>query len=85
MLFTQEQPSIKAYSRPQLWNDTNSRQLLEEYYPWFLPTYNSYRYPVQRVDTIRLFALLNMGGIYIDLDQVRAAKPLTHHLLKIIS
>ena len=39
-------------------------------YPWFLDTYDNYRYPIQRADSIRYFILASHGGIYIDLDNV---------------
>jgi inositol phosphorylceramide mannosyltransferase catalytic subunit len=54
----------------QLWTEQSSRDFIEESYPWFLSTYDSYRYPVQRVDTVRLFLLREYGGIYLDLDNV---------------
>jgi hypothetical protein len=47
-----------------------SREFIETYYPWFLSTYDGYRYPVQRVDTVRYFILRHYGGIYLDLDNV---------------
>ena len=40
----------------------------QEHYPWFLPTYRSYPYDIQRVDVLRYFILHHHGGIYIDLD-----------------
>ncbi|KAJ2902671.1 glycosyltransferase family 32 protein [Zalerion maritima] len=52
----------------KLWSDKDSREFLEERYPWFLPTWDTYQYPVQRADAIRYFALHHYGGIYIDLD-----------------
>ncbi|KAK0720092.1 glycosyltransferase family 32 protein [Lasiosphaeris hirsuta] len=52
----------------KLWTEKASRGLIETEYPWFLTTYDRYRYPVQRVDAIRYFLLLHYGGIYLDLD-----------------
>lgn len=40
-------------------------------YPWFLETFQNYRYPIQRADAIRYFVLAHYGGTYIDLDDVR--------------
>lgn len=40
----------------------------QEHYPWFLPTYLSYPYNIQRVDVLRYFILHKLGGVYIDLD-----------------
>ncbi|KAG7193426.1 uncharacterized protein KQ657_000844 [Scheffersomyces spartinae] len=51
-----------------LWTDEMARQFILEEYPWFIPTWDSYPYPIQRADAIRYFALLHYGGIYIDLD-----------------
>ncbi|KEZ41843.1 hypothetical protein SAPIO_CDS6649 [Scedosporium apiospermum] len=52
----------------KLWTSRNSRKFIEEQYPWFLPTYDGYRYPIQRVDALKYFILRHYGGIYIDLD-----------------
>lgn len=66
----------------QLWTDENSRGILchegraditafiEAKYPWFLPTFDSYPYNIQRADVIRYFALAYYGGNYLDLDLV---------------
>lgn len=51
-----------------VWNATMARDLLEEYYAWFLPTYDGYRHPIQRVDAIKYFILWHYGGVYLDLD-----------------
>ena len=47
---------------------TQCALVLQEHYPWFLPTYLSYTYNIQRVDVLRYFILHHHGGIYIDLD-----------------
>ncbi|KAI0472231.1 nucleotide-diphospho-sugar transferase [Xylaria cf. heliscus] len=52
----------------KLWTIKNSRDFIEENFSWFLPTYDNYKFPIQRVDVIRYFALRHFGGIYIDLD-----------------
>jgi mannosyltransferase OCH1-like enzyme len=51
-----------------IWNASAARDLLEEHYAWFLPTYDAYRYPIQRVDAIKYFLLWHYGGIYMDMD-----------------
>ncbi|KAK4159034.1 nucleotide-diphospho-sugar transferase [Cladorrhinum sp. PSN259] len=51
-----------------LWTEKKSRDFIEAEYPWFLRTYDGYRYKVQRVDAVRYFLLLHYGGIYMDLD-----------------
>lgn len=52
----------------KLWTDKKSREFIADEYPWFLETFDSYPYPIQRADTIRYFVLHHFGGIYIDLD-----------------
>ena len=55
----------------QLWTAKSSRDFLEKEYPWFLKTYDTYPFGVQRVDALRYFLMRHFGGIYIDLDNVR--------------
>ncbi|EFN54978.1 hypothetical protein CHLNCDRAFT_10358, partial [Chlorella variabilis] len=52
----------------RLWTDADGLKFIEDHYPWFLPTYLSYPYNIQRVDVLRYFILHKLGGIYIDLD-----------------
>ncbi|PLW34560.1 hypothetical protein PCASD_12932 [Puccinia coronata f. sp. avenae] len=51
-----------------LWTDQSGRELIEREYPWFLPVYDGYRYPIQRADAVRYFILHHYGGVYMDLD-----------------
>lgn len=51
-----------------MWTDDMARDFISEEYPWFLKTFDSYKYNIQRADVIRYFALIHYGGIYIDLD-----------------
>ena len=51
-----------------LWTDADSRKFLVEHYPWFVPIFDAYPYPIQRADAIRYFILHHFGGIYMDLD-----------------
>lgn len=51
-----------------LWTDEMARDFIAEKYPWFLKTWDSYPYPIQRADAIRYFVLAHYGGVYIDLD-----------------
>ena len=51
-----------------LWTDQSSRDLIEQHYPWFLDTFDGYRWPIQRADAIRYFVLYHFGGVYFDLD-----------------
>ena len=51
-----------------LWTDVDNRQLIRQFYAWFLPVYDSYAEPIQRADAARYFILHHYGGVYIDLD-----------------
>ncbi|KAI0068790.1 hypothetical protein BV25DRAFT_1833950 [Artomyces pyxidatus] len=51
-----------------LWTDASSREFIAEEYNWFLDTFDSYTYPIQRADAIRYFVLHHYGGVYLDLD-----------------
>jgi mannosyltransferase OCH1-like enzyme len=50
------------------WSNDDVEQLLSREYPWFLETYRSYPYPVQRTDAARYFILHQYGGFYMDMD-----------------
>ncbi|KAJ5543814.1 Mannosyl phosphorylinositol ceramide synthase SUR1 [Penicillium frequentans] len=51
-----------------LWTNEKSRDFISAEYPWFLDTFDGYKYPIQRADSIRYFVLAHYGGTYIDLD-----------------
>ncbi|XPS78147.1 hypothetical protein M3J09_010164 [Ascochyta lentis] len=59
----------------RIWNETEAQSFIEEEYPWFLPTYNTYKHPIQRVDALKYFALYHYGGVYMDLD-IACRRPL---------
>lgn len=50
------------------WDQETVEALIATDYPWFLDTYRTYRYPVQRADAARYFILHRYGGVYVDLD-----------------
>jgi mannosyltransferase OCH1-like enzyme len=52
----------------RLWTDRDNRRFIRTHYRWFLPQYDAYRWPIQRVDAIRYFLLYHYGGLYADLD-----------------
>src|SRR5688572_6703238 len=52
----------------RLWNDEDLRELIRVHYPFFLPTYDSYREHIKRVDAARYFIMHKHGGLYVDLD-----------------
>lgn len=51
-----------------LWTDEMAYEFIKEEYPWFLDTFEDYKYPIERADAIRYFILSHYGGVYIDLD-----------------
>lgn len=57
-----------------LWTDEMARDFIKTNYNWFLNTFDNYKYPIMRADTIRYFILYHYGGIYIDLDNGCTAK-----------
>ena len=61
-----------------VWNASAARALLKEHYGWFLPRYDAYQYPIQRVDAFKYFVLWHYGGVYMDMDIAcrRALDPL---------
>ncbi|KAL2023569.1 hypothetical protein VTK56DRAFT_2177 [Thermocarpiscus australiensis] len=65
----------------RLWTESESLNFIATHYPWFLSTYEGYKFPVQRVDAFRYFLMLKLGGIYIDLDNgcSRDLKPLLYY------
>lgn len=52
----------------KLWTDEDNRNLIKNYYPWFLEQYDNYEHGIQRADAVRYFILHKYGGIYSDLD-----------------
>ncbi|RDA90832.1 hypothetical protein CP533_1554 [Ophiocordyceps camponoti-saundersi (nom. inval.)] len=52
----------------KLWTEASSRRFIETEYPYFLDTYDAFKFPVQRVDALRYFLMRHFGGIYMDLD-----------------
>jgi hypothetical protein len=57
------------------WTLETGSYFLKESYPWFLETYNRYRYPRQRADALRYFLLWHYGGSYIESD-ISCRRPL---------
>lgn len=55
-------------SEYMLWTDETSREFVKTYYPAHLEMFDSYKYPIQRADSIRYFVLHHFGGVYMDLD-----------------
>ncbi len=57
-----------------LWTDEDNRNLIKNYYPWFLKTYDEYDVNIKRVDAARYFYLYHYGGVYIDMDMTSLKK-----------
>lgn len=64
-----------------LWSAERSREFIADEYPWFLHTYDNFRMPIQRVDTLRYFLIRHYGGIYLDLDNpcLTSLEPLRYY------
>ena len=45
-----------------------AEQLIQEHYPWFWGTFQSYDMEVKKADAARVFILHRHGGLYLDLD-----------------
>ena len=52
----------------KFWTDESARTFIQTEYPWFLSHFDGYKFPIQRADAIRYFALYHYGGLYADLD-----------------
>lgn len=71
---TSEYSSVNAryiltpLSEYMLWTDETAREFVKTFYPAHLHMYDSYKYPIQRADSIRYFVLHHFGGVYMDLD-----------------
>ncbi len=58
-----------------LWDRPKIDRFLQENFPWFMDTYRSYPYDVQRADAARYFIMYAYGGLYMDMD-IECKKPL---------
>jgi mannosyltransferase OCH1-like enzyme len=73
----------------QGWYAKDREKFIENEYPWFLQTYRSYPYEIQRIDVAKYFILFHFGGFYLDLDigcrrelrYIIDAESLTDHVL----
>ncbi|KAL7005887.1 hypothetical protein EMMF5_004623 [Cystobasidiomycetes sp. EMM_F5] len=65
----------------RMWSDIESRRFIQDHYPFFVKTWDSYPYNIQRADAIRYFVLHKYGGVYMDLDIGcrRHPEPLMHY------
>lgn len=51
-----------------LWETEEINNLVKNEFPYFRSTYESLKYPIQRLDVIRYLILYTYGGVYTDLD-----------------
>jgi len=57
------------------WDAESNRRLVEQHYPWFLDTYDSFDKLIKQLDTMRYIYMHHIGGIYVDLDML-VSRPL---------
>lgn len=51
-----------------LWTDEKAVAFLQENYPWFMDTFNSFPRKIQKVDALKYFIIYHHGGVYADMD-----------------
>ncbi|KAK9817793.1 hypothetical protein WJX72_002243 [[Myrmecia] bisecta] len=51
-----------------LWTDQDNRQLVKQFYPWFLEVYDGFPKGIMRADAARYLYMHKFGGVYADLD-----------------
>ena len=51
-----------------LWGREEMRQMVEDYYPEFLPVYDGFKEDILRWDSIRYMILHHCGGVYVDFE-----------------
>ena len=68
----QEYPNIISNSSSAwsavYWSDESCKRLVEDHFPKFLQTYDSFPRNIQRVDSCRYLILSTYGGVYADTD-----------------
>jgi mannosyltransferase OCH1-like enzyme len=52
----------------RFWSDEDNLELIQKNYPWFLDTYNNFKYKIQKCDAVRICYLHSFGGVYVDMD-----------------
>ena len=66
-----KQTAAKYNMTYRFWTDSEGRQLLETHYQWFVKSFDSYRYPIQRAGSINLFLYLSTALMCFTLDALR--------------
>jgi hypothetical protein len=49
-------------------NNADNDRIVSEYFKWFLPTYNNFKYKIQKLHAARPMYLYLFGGVYIDIN-----------------
>jgi len=52
----------------EFWDNDRMNSFIDEYYPNYRSSYDSFQYNIQRFDAIRYLILDKMGGLYADFD-----------------
>ncbi|KAJ3015880.1 hypothetical protein HKX48_004328 [Thoreauomyces humboldtii] len=50
------------------WNDQSAEEFILREHAWFHATWKSYRYTIQKADSLRYLVLYTYGGTYLDMD-----------------
>ena len=51
-----------------IWTDDKAKELIENEFPWFLPSYNALKKSIMKIDSVRPFVLYKYGGLFVDMD-----------------
>ncbi len=65
---SQECKEINSEFQYMFWNDDDIDKFVSDNFNWFLPTFNSFQYKIQKIDAVRYMILYTYGGLYLDMD-----------------
>jgi len=51
-----------------LWTDATADSFVAEHFPDLVGMWRSYRYPIQKIDSLRYMVLYHYGGVILDMD-----------------
>ena len=62
-------------------DDNDILKFITNKFPWYLSTFNNFKYKIQKIDFFRYLAIYYYGGFYLDLDMsiTKSLAPLTKH------
>ena len=52
----------------EFWDNDRMNRFVQDFYPQYWETYQSFQYDVQRWDAVRYLILYRIGGMYVDFD-----------------